>query len=644
MAVSRNIKLSVEVIAVALMVGVAAVILNPVASQPLRQGVVPDRVKPTIVAGAIRTAEPMSTEQLALTYPEAAVQASDGSIYIANALGFAVERVLDDTAQTALLSAPDQKHPSIFTDLKVSADGSVLALDSTNGKIWDVAARAPVFTVPHEVRLDDASRLLSSFDIWKDGFVFISTLIAWQGQSQQYGIELPKIMVSSGDQWREIPIGGAVMETLGSPRDIAALPDGKMAVIAGPFFALITEDEIVASIETGTVHGGGILPIEGGWLIGAHTGLHFVPTDFSAVTPIPFEGAAFANVGHLARGENGSILLTDTDRQAVFEIDLEEQTVLRQIGNSAVAMKVVATAVKDDKLLLLENASPRVMAYDPKTGSIEVVAGDGNQGYDAPQSAREFSFQYPSGITVAPDASILVTDANYRIARVAGGEVDIFAGDINAGHPSDGQLASAARFGSLRGMSTDTAGNLLVVDQTNHSVWRIDRQGVVSKVMGTGVAGQWSEGAPAVDQPLNSPSGVLARRDGTILIADSFNQVVVGIDAQGKTFNFAGSIIGTGYQGYGHYKGDGGPAKLAGLNTPRQMVEDEAGNVYIVDEFNNAIRKVAPDGTISTFAGGKFGFAPDGSHMNMPQAASVLGDFLYVADTGNNIVWAFPLN
>lgn len=622
--------------------------------RPLYAGVPPRVSAPWIVAG-LKTIEPRPATQLSLTYPEAAVEAADGSIYIANALGFTVERVKDDVAETVLTGSTEDKHPSIFLDLRRAGE-EIFALDGANARVWrlDEVASELVFQPPAAPNYQHADGrqwatdyMLSSLDVDSNGrFLFTASRVVWQGGAQQYGVENNGLYIGGEGIWEEVPGSRSLSARLGNFRDAVWAEDGTIVTLAGEHLAKLGIDgsEIASVSIDNAVFGGGIVPTEGGWFVGAHTNLLFVSEDFAAVQDIEVNFPT-ANIGHLSWTAAGDLLVTDTDRQSVYVLKPESGEASAQFGNSGgMSFKIVALEAADDRLLMLDNSTPRIVSYDPENGGVYPVAGDGVQGYDSPGEAAEFSFQYPSGLIGLNDGSVLATDANYRIARVKDGRVDIIAGDIHSGLPFDGQPLAEARFGSLRGMALDREGRLLVVDQTHHSVWRFEIDETVTKVMGTGQPGQWADGGLAVEQPLNHPTGIMVRQDGTILLADSYNHVVVGIDRDGKVFPFAGAMKGTTYQGYGDYSGDGGLATAAQLNTPRQVAEDENGNAYIVDEFNSAIRKVTPEGIISTFAGGHFGFTESGTHMNMPQAGAVLGDFLYVADTGNSIVRAFPLD
>ena len=114
---------------------------------------------------------------------------------------------------------------------------------------------------------------------------------------------------------------------------------------------------------------------------------------------------------------------------------------------------------------------------------------------------------------------------------------------------------------------------------------------------GTGVAGFGGDGLPAVQAQLNLPSGVAVDRAGNVLVADTLNDRVRRVDAITGTIT---TVAGSGTPGF---SGDGGNATAAQLNAPAGLAVDRAGNLYIADSFNRRIRKVTPEGGISTVVG-----------------------------------------
>lgn len=168
---------------------------------------------------------------------------------------------------------------------------------------------------------------------------------------------------------------------------------------------------------------------------------------------------------------------------------------------------------------------------------------------------------------------------------------------------------------------------------------------------GSGKAGYAGDGGAARKAKLNSPTGVAVDQHGNVYIADASNSVIREVDARtGVIRTVAGDYAKDQGKndGRGGYSGDGGPATRAQLNTPQGVAVDSAGDVFIADTLNNAVREVTPKGTITTVvntaaptAGGeRSGQAPSASHLNTPYALTVdlSTGVLYVADTANNAI------
>ena len=131
--------------------------------------------------------------------------------------------------------------------------------------------------------------------------------------------------------------------------------------------------------------------------------------------------------------------------------------------------------------------------------------------------------------------------------------------------------------------------------------------GTMSTVAGTGVAGFSGDAGPASAAQLAIPVAVVGTPDGGYLIADQANNRISRVTPDGTITTIAGSGTGAGYSG------DGGPATSAKLDAPSGVAQLADGTVLIADINNNAIRRVAPDGTISTVVGnGSATFSGDG--------------------------------
>lgn len=172
------------------------------------------------------------------------------------------------------------------------------------------------------------------------------------------------------------------------------------------------------------------------------------------------------------------------------------------------------------------------------------------------------------------------------ITRVAGGGTSLGDG---------GPAVNAQIF--ARGIAVDGEGNLFIADTSNHRIRKVDGNGIITTVAGTGTSGFSGDGGPAINADLNLPFGLAADEQGNLFIADTLNNRVRRVSPDGIIM----TVAGNGTEGF---SGDRGPAISAQLNLPFAVVVDSHGNLFIADRFNNRIRKVGPDGTITTVAGG----------------------------------------
>jgi uncharacterized protein (TIGR03437 family) len=199
----------------------------------------------------------------------------------------------------------------------------------------------------------------------------------------------------------------------------------------------------------------------------------------------------------------------------------------------------------------------------------------------------------------------------------------------------DGGPAPTAEFGNIEGLACDRSGNVYLSDTDSPRVRKISTDGVVTTVAGTGTAGFGGDGGPATQALLNMPYGLAAGPAGDLYIADLGNHRVRHVSPDGTISTAAGN-------GACGSTGDGGPATAAALCGPRNIFLDRAGNLYISEFEGHRIRKVSPDGTISRIAGlGSPGAGGDGTPAALAQLAYPAGlamdqrGILYVADSQN---------
>jgi sugar lactone lactonase YvrE len=213
--------------------------------------------------------------------------------------------------------------------------------------------------------------------------------------------------------------------------------------------------------------------------------------------------------------------------------------------------------------------------------------------------------------------------------------ISTHAGNGVYGSAGDGGAAVDAELASVAQVAADHQGNVYIADGVNSKVRRVSPSGIITTVAGTGTRGFSGDGGPAIDAELNSPIGMTVDASGNLYIADAGNSRVRRVSPSG----IITTVAGTGTYGF---SGDGGPAADAQLRFPSGVAVDASGNLYIVDAQDNRVRRVTPNGTISTFAGtGTYGFSGDGgpasdADLRFPYGVAVdaIGN-VYIADTDN---------
>lgn len=214
------------------------------------------------------------------------------------------------------------------------------------------------------------------------------------------------------------------------------------------------------------------------------------------------------------------------------------------------------------------------------------------------------------------------------------GIISTVAGDGHTAYNGDGIKAIAAGMVPI-GAAADAKGNFYIVDAENERIRMVDTSGAITTVAGNGNASFSGDGGPATDAELNEPSGVAVDAGGDLYIADFSNNRIRKVTPDGVISTVAGD-------GQFSYDGDGGQAIDAGIGTPSAVAVDGSGNLYIADFNNSNIRKVTPAGVITTVAGGNMaGYSGDGGPATSAQINGPVGvaidnaGNLYISDLGN---------
>jgi len=205
--------------------------------------------------------------------------------------------------------------------------------------------------------------------------------------------------------------------------------------------------------------------------------------------------------------------------------------------------------------------------------------------------------------------------------------VSTLAGSIEG--YTDASGASAA-FNAPWGLARNSNGDIYVADRTNHVIRKVTSSGIVSTFAGTGTAG-FADG-PGASAQFDAPFGIDIDNNGTLYVADYNNQRIRKITPDGTVSTLAGN----GSQGF-----DNGSGSLATFNGPLDLVVDQAGNVFVSDEQNDVIRLITSEGIVSTFAGSGIPGDMDGiateARFTEPDGIAIDSNGnIYVADASNH--------
>ena len=226
-------------------------------------------------------------------------------------------------------------------------------------------------------------------------------------------------------------------------------------------------------------------------------------------------------------------------------------------------------------------------------------SGDGGAATAAQISSWDFTFDSFGNMYLAE------VDSN-RIRKIdLNGIITTIAGTGVAGYAGDGGAASLAKFNRPFRIRIDATGNIYVSEQGNNVIRKINTSGIITTIAGIGTSGFSGDGGAATNAQLSFPVLGCIDRYGNLYVSTD-NRRIRKISPLGIISTIAGSAV------YG-YGGDGGPATDAYLRNPYGIALDDTGNVYFTDNINSVIRKIDTFGTINTLFGiGGFGFTADG--------------------------------
>lgn len=356
--------------------------------------------------------------------------------------------------------------------------------------------------------------------------------------------------------------------------------------------------------------------------------------------------ARFRGPRGVAFAPDGTLWVADTENNAVRRVSPAGVTTTVAglpvgsrdgVGTDARVSQVDGMWAGPEGSIWFSDGGNMTIRRAAQDGTVITFAGTpGVEGLDGGTDA-EVRFRGPKGLAITEDGSLLVADtyASTIRRRTPEGNWETFAGKPNIGGSADGQ-GEAARFSSPHEIVLDRDGNLLVADTFNHAIRKVTPDGMVS----TWAGGRDREGTNdgfRTDARFLEPRRLALASDGTLFVSDTATKTIRRIAPDGFVTTYAGT---TGTSGHAD-----GPALQAKFGNLGGMALDSVGNLYVCDPGNRCIRKVSPDGIVTTVAGkpGVAGAqAGTGGEVRLFYPSTLVVNpegRLFIADTGANMIW-----
>jgi uncharacterized repeat protein (TIGR02543 family) len=360
--------------------------------------------------------------------------------------------------------------------------------------------------------------------------------------------------------------------------------------------------------------------------------------------------AANINLQSIAIDPQNNLIIADGANYRVRFVTASNGFINTIGGNGLIAYNPTNLISNGSKVYFSDSSANRIREFNVSSGaaSIGIVAGNGQETFDAADdTAITARLDAPRGLFMDSAGNIYFADfQNQAVRKVTPeGALVTLAGNATNIDTGDGALATAAQLsGPVDVAFANGSGNLYILEQSGARIRVILPNGNINTYAGTGTPGvPSSPTGTALSQPVNSPQGMTIDSSGALYIADTGNNLIRKITTDGNIATVAGTT-GSGYTG------DGGPALSATLRNPTGVAVDTFGNIFIADTRNNVVREVGADGIISTVAGtGSPGYNGDGSpatsfQLNQPSAVAIGPSCsVLVADVANQrIRQVFP--
>jgi len=231
--------------------------------------------------------------------------------------------------------------------------------------------------------------------------------------------------------------------------------------------------------------------------------------------------------------------------------------------------------------------------------TITTVAGTGTLGFAGDGGpATEAFIKNPTAVALDRHGNLYIADVyNLRIRRVdTDGTISTIMGTGTSDPQTEDRPAIETNLDSAYGIAMDAKDNLYVLSRGHSKILRLGNDGIARRVVGNGESGFGGDGGSAIDARIQNPCHLVVDSEGTLFVADTGNHRIRRVTSDGVIT----TVAGTGEEGY---SGDGGPAIKAQLAAPAAIAIDREGNLYIADFINHRIRRLSKDGIITSIAG-----------------------------------------
>lgn len=303
-------------------------------------------------------------------------------------------------------------------------------------------------------------------------------------------------------------------------------------------------------------------------------------------------------------GPDGALYICEVDSNVIRRLDLKKGILTTFAGNvrkgyagdrgpaidASLNEPYEAQFDAAGNMYFVERMNHVVRRVDHITKIITTVAGTGKPGFGGDGGpATQALLKEPHDIAVDKDGNLLICDiGNQRLRKVnmKTGIIETIAGTGEPRDPRDGGSYRGAPLNGPRAVDVDHAGHIYLATREGNAIYRLDPDGTIHRVAGTGEKGYAGDGGPALRARLSGPKGISWSPESALYLADTENHVIRRIDLKTGVIT---TVVGTGTRGDGP---DGDPTKCH-LSRPHGVYVDAAGVVYIGDSEANRVRRLS---------------------------------------------------